>query len=86
MNSQANISKNQLQQALDASGCRLDLDVALADPTLSRCLHITAKAMKDGKITHTNNEQTPRRTAWALRLLTLAGNTDWPRIRAGDID
>lgn len=85
MHSQGDINRHQLQQALNATGCALDLDTALADPTLARCLQLTAKAMQRIDTPPTTPPQAAE-LARARRLLSWAGRTDFARLRAGDTD
>ncbi|MFC3336927.1 hypothetical protein [Paracandidimonas soli] len=82
------IDRQQLQQALIASGCRLSLDDALANPTIARCLRLTAQAMQRHTPDATTAPQSTdsRELAWARRLLSMAGTTDFARLRAGDLD
>lgn len=83
------IDRQQLQRALIASGCSMPLDDALADPTLARCLRLTAQAMQRGSPSPAampESKATPDELAWARRLLSLAGTADWAKLRAGDID
>lgn len=81
-------TREQLQHALWASGCALDLDTAMADPTLARCLTLTAQA---AATTPTSKQPSPdsrqhAELAWARHLLSLVGRKDWQLIRAGDQD
>jgi hypothetical protein len=77
-------TRDELHDALHASGVKLDLDLALANPNLAHCLTLAAEAarsrrapasMHDGNITALNQ-----------RLRRLVGEIDHQLLRAGDRD
>lgn len=76
-------SRVELHDALRASGISLDLDTALANPAISRCLTLAAEATRD---------RHPRKpisslsdiTALNQRLRRLVGNIDHQLLRAGE--
>lgn len=85
MPSPAAIDRTHLEQALLASGCRIDLDAALADPTLARCLRLAAESMSRRDPAHPD-QPTPETCAWTRRLRRLVSDVDWQRLQAGDTD
>lgn len=79
-------TRAQLQEALRLAGVySMHLDDALANPVLSRLLHIGASAMASQR-PHTTSLPPSPLPAWAQRLRNLAGNHDYQRLRAGDND
>lgn len=65
-------TREQLQHALERSGCRLDLDAALANPMLRILLTNYAEALAQ------------QQTGSFKRLSRMAGATDWRTRAAGD--
>lgn len=74
--------RTELERALRAAGCRIDLDTALASPALARCLELTVDAMR-----RQNAKSIPPSSAalapWAARLRRLVGDLDHQALRAG---
>ena len=75
-------TRKELHAALRASGCDLDLDAALANPTIARCLTLAAEATRPHRATHAHS---PFSDLVALnnRLRRLVGNIDHQLLRAG---
>lgn len=73
----------ELERALRAAGCRIDLDAALASPALARCLELTVDAMRRQSNPSPNLPSSAALAPWAARLRRLAGDLDHQALRAG---
>ncbi len=79
------VTRDQLERAWRIAGCRMTLDDALANPMLSRLLHLGAAAMAESRPVRQRAQPNPM-PAWAKHLQKLAGTIDHQRLRAGDHD
>lgn len=79
------VTRDQLERAWRIAGCRMPLDDALANPVLSRLLHLGAAAMAEPRPVRQRAQPNPM-PAWAKRLQRLAGHVDHQRLRSGDHD
>lgn len=75
--------RHELMQALRASGCAIDLDVALASPALARCLALTATAMREQHTLMTASYRPSDVDFLVLRLRKMVGDLDHQKLRAG---
>lgn len=73
----------ELERALRAAGCRIDLDTALASPALARCLELTADAMREQARLSSSQSSNDALEPWAARLRRLVGDLDHQALRAG---
>lgn len=75
----------ELERALRAAGCRIDLDTALASPALARCLELTADALRRQPPTTPATSSTAFDVR-AARLRRMVGDLDHQALRAGTDD
>jgi len=75
--------RTELERALRAAGCRIDLDAALASPALARCLELTVDAMRRQSNPSPTLPSSAALAPWAARLRRLAGDLDHQALRAG---
>lgn len=73
----------ELERALRAARCRIDLDTALASPALARCLELTAHAMRQQANPSSTQSPADALAPWAARLRRLVGDLDHQALRAG---
>jgi hypothetical protein len=73
----------ELERALRAAGCRIDLDAALASPALVRCLELTVDAMRQQAHPSSTQSSAGALDPWTARLRRLVGDLDHQALRAG---